>query len=547
MDIDTALNFVNTALLRRANRRLSAPEIAILRGTWQGLTYDQMATNSDYSTNYLMRDIGPKFWRLLSEAFGEPVSKTNLRVVLQRLNQLETEEIGLRQSPDPTELTHGKDSRDESLAQTPLVTKPTKLSQRQDWNNAPEVSSFVGRTTELETLKQCILQDGCRLLAVRGLSGMGKTILVKVLAEQIQAEFDRVIWRSLTHAPPLNKLIADLLQILPPSSAASPLSSPSRKGDLLSQLIASLRESRCLLILDGAEGILQSGQLAGQYRPGYEDYGEFFRHMGEDNHQSCWIVTSLEIPRDMVRLEGKNSPVRSLSLSGWSKTDAESILQAEQLAAQASWPALIDQYQGNPTALKSAARLIRALFNGDVAEFMKHQSFVFEEIGALVGRSFKRLSTLEKEILYWLISEPHPISLAALQHEIPWSIPFVKLLEALESLKQRLLIATTQVSGQSAFILPPMVKEYVARQLLEEISSPAANQTGRANSWATTEELLDLTPSAIAGVNLSQWLQQTYDPAWSPIEGLLGGQNSLFSPQTPKYASTERGRPCQTI
>ncbi|MDJ0704309.1 MAG: DUF1822 family protein [Leptolyngbyaceae cyanobacterium MO_188.B28] len=531
MDIDIALNFVNTAILAQANRCLSAPEIAILRGTWQGLTYDQMAKNSDYSTNYLMRDIGPKFWRLLSETFGEPVSKTNLRVVLQRISELEPEITDLGLTPDPTGVAPEPASRVEASSQPLFATRPAEMSQRQDWDNAPEVSSFVGRSAELAKLKQWILQDGCRLLTVRGLSGVGKTVLAKVFAEQIQAEFDRVIWRSLNQVPPLNKFMADLIKILPPSSDASHFSPPNRKGDLLSQLIASLKDSRCLIILDGAEGILHGGQLAGQYRPGYEDYGEFFRHIGEDSHQSCWIVTGLENPRDVVRLEGKDSPVRSLALSGWSEAEAESVLQSEQLAAQSSWPALIDQYQGNPAALKSAARLIRALFNGDVAEFMKHQSFVFEEVGALVGRSFKRLSSLEKEILYWLISEPHPISVAALQHEIPWSIPFVKLLEALESLKQRLLIVTTQISGQSAFILPPMVKEYVARQLLEEISSPTVSQTGRSNSWTTAEELLDLTPSAKADVNLGQWLQQAYDPAWSPIEGLLGGRHSLFSPR----------------
>lgn len=532
MDIDTALKFVNTAVLAQANRHLSMPEIAILQGTWQGLTYGQMAANSEYSTNYLMRDIGPKFWKLLSEALGEPVSKTNLRVVLQRLASLEQVDPGWRQTLAQPNLTQKQDSQGGTSPQTPSTTRPAEISPHQDWNHSPDVSSFVGRTAELTTLKQWILQDDCRLLALRGLSGVGKTVLAKVLAEQIQVEFDTVIWRSLNHATPLNKLLADLLQVLPkPSPASSSTPWPNHKADLRSQLIASLRDSRCLIILDGVEGILQAGQLAGHYRSGYEDYGEFFRCVGEDSHQSCWVITSLENPRDLVRLEGKDAPIRSLPLFGWPESEACSILQAEQLAAQPSWPALIEQYQGNPAALKSVARLIRALFNGDVAEFMKHQSFVFEEIGVLVGRSFKRVSTLEKEILYWLISEIHPVSLSTLQQEIPWTLPLVKLLEALESLKQRLLITTIQVSGKSFFILPPMVKEYVARQLVEEISSPATDQESRANSWLNAEELLDLTPSSKANVTLSQWLEQTYDQAWSPIEGLLGGQNSPFSPR----------------
>ena len=528
MDIDTALKFVNTIVLARVNRRLSVPEVAILRGTWQGLTYDQMAANSEYSTNYLMRDIGPKFWKLLSEVLGEPVSKTNLRVVLQRLDPSMQSELTPPQATTQPELIWEQEAAVRSDRQTSLEPKTTEIFQTQDWNDAPDVSSFVGRTAELAMLKQWIRQDGCRLLALRGLSGIGKTFLAKVLAEQIQAEFDRVIWRSLRHAPPLKNLLMELLQVLP-----NTLSPPSarHKADSLSQLITVLRDSRCLLILDGVEEILQTGQLAGHYRPGYEDYGELLRRVGEDSHQSCWIITSLENPRDVARLEGNNSPIRSLPLSGWPETEAQSILAAEQLAAQTSWPDLIDQYQGNPAALKSVARLIRALFNGDVAEFMKHRSFLFEEIGALVGRSFRRLSSLEKEILYWLTSEQHPISLTTLQQEIPWSIPLVKLLEALESLKQRLLITTIQVSNESLFILPPMVKEYVVRQLVEEISSSPASQVGSPNSWLAAEELLDLTPSSKAEVNLSPWLQQAFDPTWNPIEGLLEGQKSLFSPR----------------
>ena len=445
-------------------------------------------------------------------------------MVLQQLDQLEPIESGPHLAPAQPDLPREQEPGVGADRQTPLATRTAESPQHQDWNNTPDVSAFIGRTAELAMLKQWILQDGCRLLALRGLSGVGKTFLAKALVEQIQAEFDLVIWRSLNHAPPLNNLLVDLLQVLPTPS-------PSHKGDSLSQLIAGLHDSRCLIILDGLEGILQAGQLAGNYRPGYEDYGKWFRRVGEDSHRSCWIITSLESPRDVVQLEGKSSPIHSLPLSGLPETEVRSILTVEQLAAQTSWPALIDKYQGNPAALKNAARLIRDLFNGDVAEFIKHQSFVFEEIGALVGRSFRRLSALEKEILYWLASEHHPVSLTTLQQEMPWSIPLIKLLEALESLKQRFLMTTIQVSGESLFILPSMVKEYVVRQLVEEISRPVVREDGRANSWFTAEELIDLTPSPKLEVNLSQWLQHSFDQSWSPIEGLLGGRNSPFSPK----------------
>ena len=72
------------------------------------------------------------------------------------------------------------------------------IGQRlEDWGEAPDVSVFYGRTEELTTLNEWILSDKCRLVAVLGLAGSGKTTLSVQLAKQIQNEFDFVVWRSL--------------------------------------------------------------------------------------------------------------------------------------------------------------------------------------------------------------------------------------------------------------------------------------------------------------------------------------------------------------
>jgi polynucleotide 5'-kinase involved in rRNA processing len=64
----------------------------------------------------------------------------------------------------------------------------------QDWGEAPDVSTFYGRTTELTTLTQWILQDSCRLMGIIGIGGVGKTALSVKLAERIQDHFTYVIW-----------------------------------------------------------------------------------------------------------------------------------------------------------------------------------------------------------------------------------------------------------------------------------------------------------------------------------------------------------------
>ena len=87
-------------------------------------------------------------------------------------------------------------------------------NSRQDWGEAPESSAFYGRTEEIATLEQWIVKDRCRLVAILGMGGIGKTSLVVKLAKQVQGEFKYVIWRSLRRAIPLNSLLDDIIQLL---------------------------------------------------------------------------------------------------------------------------------------------------------------------------------------------------------------------------------------------------------------------------------------------------------------------------------------------
>jgi len=72
-----------------------------------------------------------------------------------------------------------------------------------DCGEAVNVSQFCGRQAQLNTLEQWVMQDRCRLVAVVGMGGIGKTMLVTQLAEQLADtnQFELVVWRSLQARP----------------------------------------------------------------------------------------------------------------------------------------------------------------------------------------------------------------------------------------------------------------------------------------------------------------------------------------------------------
>lgn len=80
MTIEDALNIVDSVL---ENKSLSTIQEAIFRQTWDGKTYSEIAEKAGYDAAYI-RDVGYKLWQLLSEAFGDRVTKNNLQVVLRR-------------------------------------------------------------------------------------------------------------------------------------------------------------------------------------------------------------------------------------------------------------------------------------------------------------------------------------------------------------------------------------------------------------------------------------------------------------------------------
>ncbi|WP_217651999.1 NB-ARC domain-containing protein [Hydrococcus rivularis] len=340
----------------------------------------------------------------------------------------------------------------------------------QDWEEVPTVSAFYGRTQELAALEQWIVKDRCRLVALLGIGGIGKTTLTAKLVKQIQGEFQFIIWRSLRRTPPINEFLDDLLLCFPHQKTDIPSNTDSK----ISRAIEQLRSSRCLLILDDVEAILNKG-IAGHYREGYESYGELIRRLGEKPHQSCILILSLEKPKEVALLERENLPARSLQLSGLKAPEAREILKSKGLPEDSEWDTLIKLYRGNPLALKIIATTIQEFFAGSVTEFLQYNTLVIGDISDFLEQQFDRLSELEKDIMYCLAIAQEPISLPKLREQFFLPVSPSGLLEALESLRQRSLIEKGQDSA-TGFTLQPVIMEFVTNRLVEQVCEEIATQ-----------------------------------------------------------------------
>ncbi|PSN15614.1 hypothetical protein C7293_06450 [filamentous cyanobacterium CCT1] len=335
-----------------------------------------------------------------------------------------------------------------------------------DWGEAPDVSVFFGRETEIATLSQWVVDDSCRLVAVLGMGGMGKTSLtaklVETLVESQNCAFEQIIWRSLRHAPTLDELLDDLVGFV---------SGQRDTRSTLKQLLYWLRQSRCLLMLDNMETLLHEGERAGYFCDGYEDYGDLLQLVAETRHQSCVVLTSREKPAVVGTLEGSGLPVRSQLLAG-SPEAAMALSEAKGLIGSTEEKRLLaNRYGNSPLALKIVANSIQSLFNGEIAGFLAEDTVIFNGLQRLLDQQFRRLAELERTVMYWLAINRDWTSISELVADIQPAVSRPQLLEALESLRGRNLIETQ--AGR--YSQQPVVMEYVSDRLIEQITHELAS------------------------------------------------------------------------
>ncbi|MDY7004540.1 MAG: NB-ARC domain-containing protein [Cyanobacteriota bacterium] len=441
MKVEEALEVLETVLPPGS---LNAVKRKVFSQAWEGKAYAEIAEQAGYDPDYI-KGVAANLWQNLSSVLDEKVTKKNFRALLRQKFEIQK-----------SFLAKTEQNIQQHIFQSSTETKKTLYKPKAiDWGEAIDVSVFYGRSQELDRLQQYIIADRCRLIALLGMGGIGKTALAAKVAQQLQNKFDYIIWRSLRHSPSLETILIQLVSFLSQQECS--------QGEL-SKLIEYLRNSRCLIILDSVESILQTG-CTGHYRPGYENYSQLFHLIGETSHSSSLILTSREKPPEVAAFESIDAAVRSLQLLG-SKEVAHALLKTREiLGSETQKQQLSEYYSYSPLALKIVTSSITDLFDGDLSEFLQHGTTTFNGIRRLLDQHFQRLSELEKKIIVWLAINQDWTNVQRLQTDIVPAISKANLLESLEALIWRSLVK----KRSSMYTVEPVVMEYILQYLIEQV------------------------------------------------------------------------------
>ncbi|NEP01068.1 MAG: hypothetical protein F6K58_20900 [Symploca sp. SIO2E9] len=195
LNLDLAIQIADSAVFAHSSKHLSNIEVLVLQGSWLGKTYQEIATESSYNHEYLKNNVGPRLWKLLSEALGEKVSKHNLVAVL-------TQQAASRKFERCQQEQHQSSIAFPSNNYQSLLISPTSASPNPTVEAYPllpaELDSpdrLVSPTSVFYVKRQIIEEQCCQkleepgaLIRIKAPSQMGKTSLMLYTLDYARAK-----------------------------------------------------------------------------------------------------------------------------------------------------------------------------------------------------------------------------------------------------------------------------------------------------------------------------------------------------------------------
>ncbi len=443
MSVSEVLSFIDQVVLQYTGKHLDDVQKAVVEGTWQRQTYEDIAQQYNFNRNHV-GDVGADLWHLLSEVLKEDIKKTNLRSTIERFL--------LNESPIilQSHFANNKNSFNicnHSEQETNPADKDKQHSSFHDLVTAPQVLNFYNRQAELDTLAEWVFQQHIRLISVLGLPGIGKSALVKRFIDLNLENFEIVIWKNLIFPKMLDSFVCEILNTCHQYSL-------DNASDSLQKLTTLITQKKALIVIDNLQNLFMPKELTGQYQPLYYNYQSWIKQIGETDHQSTIILISQEQSPEMQCLDPELYSIRCLQLTG---LDQLEFLKSQELKDINNLSKLLTLYQGNPYYLMEITRLIQDLFEGSIEDFLaEDQPIISQSMRLQFQQLFNRLSPIEQTMVKSLSEFTEPITRETLKATL--SLSSTDFINALESLLKRYLITKTKIEKNFFFLTPVFSK-----------------------------------------------------------------------------------------
>jgi ATPase family associated with various cellular activities (AAA) len=427
LTLEDILPLINMLLSSKGYETLDSAQIAVIRASWEGIDYKDMAERTPFSWGKLHREVAPPLWTMLSDALGHPVSKRKLRQTLERLMVAKTADS--------------------------LVT-PLNI-ERKVIGRVPTLEGFIGRKQEIDLLSTYLCDQRCIYLT--GPAGIGKTSLMAAFFNKTKVDlikkYDIYFWKYCTASSPSEDM-NEFRQIL---------NLPSDQS-----FISFIRLHKSFICIDGIEGWFKNNQ---------SETEKFIQQISESEHSSCVIFTSRQPLFFIDKLRKKGRPIISVQVNGLSSNDALNLMNVYEIAKKRV-SELIKSYSGSPLLLNAAAKRLKGLSESNVERFIQHKTSMTEEFYlSSYSELFNNNSQIGEAglfVLSWFVkvNTKNSINKNDLISEISkTSYRFVEILEAVDVLKAYALILSDESMGYEILSLPHDLRKYINRDPLKIFSS----------------------------------------------------------------------------
>ncbi|KZL50809.1 hypothetical protein A2T98_05330 [Nodularia spumigena CENA596] len=327
------------------------------------------------------------------------------------------------------------------------------VESRRNISEAPDLSSFSGRTAELAELQQWLIKNGCRLVVVHGMGGIGKSALARRLVNQIADKYDYIIWLSLASSPPFSEVLLKLGQFL---------SKGEKEPDDITQIMQYLHHQRCLIVLDGWE------EITGNQSTDYIKYTTFVERVATEAHRSSLILLSRKVTHDIAILNGQL--VRFKKLGGLEYEEARQIFRAEGISGTDIELDKLSKDYSNPWMIKVIAQQVKTVFPDYLPPFIIDRSvLVSDPIKKFLDNQFKRLSNIEINLIYWVAIRRNSASWNQLLQDNQEFLSDKQLFETLHNLIAGHSFIDKNIEDiPTLYILDPVILKYTTERFIEQ-------------------------------------------------------------------------------